>query len=342
MAGFWLGAAGLTVVALAFLLLPLWREEQRSGKRSLSGPLAAIAIAPIAVGLYLYVSTFDSEVAPSASQEERALLEQLAGRLSADPNDVDGWVLLGRSYIQLGDYGQARLALEEAWKRTANPDDVLKLAYARTLLFTEEGASLALGGDLVEQVLERAPNNSEALLWGGFVAMDRGQPSLAVERFSTLLASNPPPEIAEMLRSQILSLGGGPAAATAPRAATATPAAAGDGPTITVDVAVADAIDLSVFGPNARLFVLARASDMPAPVAALPVALSALPGRFTLSDANAMIPGRVLSNYPEVTVVARISNSGDAIENSGDAYAEAQVEVGTEEVLSLVIDRIVP
>ena len=168
MTGFWAGAAALTLVALAFLLLPLWRERRRSGQSSITGPLVAVAVAPVAVALYVVVSTFDQDLADQVAPDELALLGQLEARLAQDPTDVNGWVLLGRSYIQLGDYERARGALEQAWNRTDEPDDLLKLAYAQTLLFTVEGAALTLAGDLVEEVLATSPDSEAAMRQFGY------------------------------------------------------------------------------------------------------------------------------------------------------------------------------
>lgn len=337
MIGFWLAAGALTLVAVAFLFVPLALERRRSGHTPVTGLVAAIAVIPVSVGLHFVVSTFDPDVPPSAAQQQMAMLDQLAARLSADPSDVNGWVLLGRSYIEIGDFGRARLALEEAWKRTADPDDLLKIAYAQTLLFTEEGAALGLAGDLVEDVLETSPGNGNALLWGGFVAAERDQPALAAERWTALLATNPPPDIAELLRNQIAMLGGAAGAA-----GVAPPAAETSGPVVNVMVSLADSVSLDEFGPNAQLFVIASATDSPAPVAVERHPLSALPGSFALSDADAMIPSRKLSLYDEVTIVARISRSGEPTAQSGDVYDEVTIDPHAGEALNLVIEQVVP
>lgn len=341
MASFWLSASALTLVALAFLLIPLWRERRRSGSRAISGPLTAIAIAPVAVVLYLAVTTFDPDIPSEPRHDDFALLDQLAARLASDPDDVNGWVLLGRSYMELGDYPRALAALEQAWNRTEAPDDNLKMVYAQTLLFTQEGAALGLAGELVEEVLQTAPTNEAALFWGGFVAAERNQPGLAVERWTDLLATNPPSDIVDLVRNQIGRLTGRPAA-QAPEAA-AVPA----GPVIELDVSVADSISLDRFGPNARVFILARGTESRAPLAIKqpPPPLSALPGRFSLSNADAiagMAAGRSLSQFDQVIVVARISATGQAGEQPGDAYAEVTIDPSAGETVSLVIDRVVP
>jgi cytochrome c-type biogenesis protein CcmH len=333
MLGFWLTAGLMALVAVAFLLVPLARERRRSGRAPVAATITAIAVIPVSVGFYLAVPT-DRDMPPSPAQEQVALMDQLAARLSDDPSDVNGWVLLGRSYIELGDFARARLALEEAWKRTAAPDDLLKIAYAQTLLFTEEGAALGLAGDLVEDVLETSPGNGNALLWGGFVAAERNQPSLAAERWTTLLASNPPPEIADLLRNQIALLGGAAAGAQAASDST--------GPVVNLTVSLADSVSLDDFGPTAQLFVIASATDSPAPVAVERHPLSALPGSFSLSDADAMIPTRKLSLYDEVTVIARISRSGQPTAQSGDVYDELTVDPRAGDTISLVIEQVVP
>jgi cytochrome c-type biogenesis protein CcmH len=331
--GFWLVVGAMLLLALAILLLPLSRAATQSGKKPTSASLAAIAVIPVSIGIYLLVTTFDPELADEVRQNEFAMLEQLAQRLSENPDDPDGWVLLGRSYMQLGDYTSARFALNEAWNRIEEPDDSLKLDYAQTMLLTEEGAALSLAGDLIEEVLQASPNNQAALFYGGIVALERNQPSVAGARWTALLATNPPPEIADIIRTQLLSLGAVPSE-TAP--------VAQDGPTIELEVSVADNIPLDRFGDDARVYVIAHGSDMPAPIAVEQHPLSALPGRFSLGDEDTMLAGRSLSQYEEVTVVARISRSGQPTEQSGDAYAEVIASPGNDQPLNLVIDQTVP
>ncbi|HUF72919.1 MAG TPA: hypothetical protein VMR74_08475 [Gammaproteobacteria bacterium] len=331
---FWVIAGALTLLALAILLVPLWRESRRSGNRAVSGPLVAIAVAPAAVALYFAVTTFDADAPLEAVHEDFALLEQLATRLAGDPDDVDGWVLLGRSYLELGDYGRAQAALDEAWKRAEEPDDSLKLVYAQTMLIARDGAALGLAGDLVEEVLANAPRNEAALFWGGIVAAERNQPGVAAERWTTLLATNPPPEIADLIRDQLMALTGRPAAET--------PAAETSGPVIDIEVRVADGVMPESLGPNAFLYLFARAPAGGPPIAAKQLPVSSLPGRFELSDADAMIAGRTLAGNESVTVVARISVTGQPTEQPGDVYGQATVDPASGETVSLVIDRVVP
>ncbi len=66
-----------------------------------------------------------------------------------------------------------------------------------------------------------------------------------------------------------------------------------------------------------------------------------MPGEFTLSAADSMIPGRTIANHAEVTVVARLSASGQPTEQPGDLFAQAVVRPAEGAPVALVIDQVV-
>jgi hypothetical protein len=70
---------------------------------------------------------------------------------------------------------------------------------------------------------------------------------------------------------------------------------------------------------GATLFIYAKQPNAPGPpLAVLRMRAEHWPVTFTLNDANAMVPGRNLSNADDVQIEARISRSGDALPQSGD------------------------
>jgi cytochrome c-type biogenesis protein CcmH len=72
-------------------------------------------------------------------------------------------------------------------------------------------------------------------------------------------------------------------------------------------------------GSGATLFIYAKQPNAPGPpLAVLRVRAEHWPVTFTLNDANAMVPGRNLSNADSVQIEARISKNGDALPQSGD------------------------
>jgi hypothetical protein len=70
---------------------------------------------------------------------------------------------------------------------------------------------------------------------------------------------------------------------------------------------------------GATLFIYAKQPNAPGPpLAVLRMRAEHWPVSFTLNDANAMVPGRNLSNADTVQIEARISRSGEALPQSGD------------------------
>jgi tetratricopeptide (TPR) repeat protein len=72
------------------------------------------------------------------------------------------------------------------------------------------------------------------------------------------------------------------------------------------------------------LFVFAKPVDSPGPPAAvLRVPVTSWPMKFSLDDSLAMMPTRKLSQFKSVTVQARLSRSGQAMQQAGDIQSDA-------------------
>jgi cytochrome c-type biogenesis protein CcmH len=313
-------AALLCALAIGILLWPLLRQRRVTGRWSTLGVAVAFAIVPVAFGVYVYVSNWDPDAQRNASEGQR-LVQELAARLEQSPDDVAGWELLGRSYMALGDYSESVRAFAQAWKRTPQPDDDLKLSYAEAQILNDRASLGGDAGQMVEQVLTNEPSNPKALWYGGLVAFEQGREDDVKARWSRLLAMNPPPEISKTLRTQLAALGAAPESA-----GTASGAPGGErapsGPTVQLDVSLASGLSIQQLPPSAALFILARAPGGGPPLAVIRKPPSAVPGHFTLSDANSMIAGRSLGDFDEITLVARLSKSGQPQEQPGDWYAQ--------------------
>ncbi len=329
-ATFWTVAALLCGVAILILAVPVWRHRKRGGAWSLPGVVASVLIAPLAIALYFYVSNWDAELATRVSQET-ALLDQLAQHLEDNPTDAEGWRLLAASYIQLGRYDAGRAAYQRVWALAREPDDALKLAYAESQILAERASLGGEAGRLVEEVLASRPTDWKALWYGGHVALELGRADEARERWTTLLAMNLPEDLGGAVRAQLAALGGEALASSAPVT----------GPEIKLSVTLSPELSLSELGPTAQLFIIAREAEGTPPIAVIRRPPSALPGEFSLSDANSMIQGRSLSAYPQITVVARLSRSGQPTAQPGDWQAEAIVRPGDPDTVALVIDQVV-
>ena len=173
-ATFWTVAALFCGVAILILVVPIWRHRRQGGRWSIPGIVASVLVAPLAIAMYFFVSNWDAELAQRVSQEN-ALLEQLAQRLEATPNDIEGWRLLAASYMQVGRYDDGRAAYARVWALTPRPDDELKIAYAESQILTDRASLTADAGRLVEEVLASRPNDPKALWYGGHVALELGR-----------------------------------------------------------------------------------------------------------------------------------------------------------------------
>ena len=122
----------------------------------------------------------------------RGMVEGLAARLADQPDDIEGWRMLARSYGVLGETAKAA----EAAKRVAEllPGDAgAQIAYAEALLALEsEKAPLSAAAvDQLKRVVELDGDNPEALFWLGRAAAERGEVEQAAAYWQRVLAQMP-------------------------------------------------------------------------------------------------------------------------------------------------------
>jgi cytochrome c-type biogenesis protein CcmH len=131
------------------------------------------------------------------------MVEGLSALLQDNPNDGQGWAMLGRSLRVLGQPDRAKSAFERALPLL--PDNAqVRLEYA-SLLIEDLPAGSALPPKFVEimkSVLAIDPNVPDALYFVGLSEAQAGRPEKAKELWTTLLNHLPPdsPDIAEIKR----------------------------------------------------------------------------------------------------------------------------------------------
>ena len=346
MAQFWIGAAVLSVAALAFVMVPLWRQRQVNGGWSPLGSVAAALLVPAAVGLYLGIGTWDGQSSPGTANTAlppmTELVESLDARLQEQPDDPAGWYLLGQSYMTLSRYADARRAFREGMVRDPAPGIDMRLAFAEAETLTDPQALLGEAGEIFEEALDIQPDNPTALWYGGLSAAATERPGVARQRWSRLLQLDPPQAMRDVLEQHLNALGGIAAPVQDPPlqlAQTEPPA----GLEISLRITLGEGLEAAgaATSPGAALFIFARAPEGGPPVAVIREAASSIPGEFSLSDANNMLPGRSLADFEALTIVARISASGQPTEQTGDLYGEMHFTAGTESgILDLVINQV--
>ena len=297
-----------------------------SGKWSVAGLTTTAVIVPAAFFLYSITSSWNSsEITPgpntgSSLPPVEKMIVSLAERLKNNSDDVDGWRLLGQSYMALGNYPEARSAFREAWARTPVADDELKLALGEAEVLSNQESLTGEIGSLFEEVLESQPMNPRALWYGGLVALATEREGLARQHWADLLTLNPPEEVARVIREQFAELNN-PALKFAQ-------GSTNDGAVITLNISLDETLSGDSLGPESALFIFARAPEGGPPLAVIRESVTAVPGIFSLSDQNAMIPGRSLADFEVLNIVARLSITGQPIQQPGDLYGELQYERG--------------
>lgn len=269
-----------------------------------------------------------------------AIVEKLAARMRANPEDPEGWKILARSYAALGRFKEASEAYANATARS--PGDAQLFADYADALAMAQGRSLEGEPEkLIARALAVDPRNVKALALAGTVAFNRKDYAKAVEYWERILAVVPPDsEFARGARANIAearSLAGGTLAAQPPAAAApASPAA--DATRVSGTVKLAPALAAKV-EPNDTVFIFARAAEGPKmPLAILRRQASDLPVEFALDDSMAMTPQMKLSSFPLVVIGARVSKSANATPQPGDLEGlSAPIKAGANGV-SVVID----
>lgn len=114
------------------------------------------------------------------------MVESLHQKLQENPDNPDGWLMLGRSYMNLKQYPEAAAAYEQAYQY--RPDSVpAMLGLADTLAMVAGGKVTDKSAALVEKVLAIEPDNATALWMGGLAAQEAGNQKKARDFYRRLL-----------------------------------------------------------------------------------------------------------------------------------------------------------
>lgn len=134
-----------------------------------------------------------AEAVPDAQMIE-GMVEGLAARLEENPDDVEGWQMLARSYTVLGRDDDARLAYEKL--ASLQPENLqAQIDYAAARMNDVLGRQVAIDDETVElltQIYETDPTVPLALLYLGAAAQQRGELSEAETYWKALLGQSEP------------------------------------------------------------------------------------------------------------------------------------------------------
>lgn len=321
----WVLFAVMLLAAALVVAWPLFKAQRR-----LTFSIAAALTIVFAVSALVY-SGIGTPVPPESQAGPEEMVAALHKRLKAQPDDVEGWRMLGRSYLQLQDPSEAVSAFERA-AAIENPPSAGTLADLGEALLIQAGDNRSgRPGEVIEAALALQPGNPKALFYGGIVAIEKGNRALAADRWETLLAQSPPPEVADILRQKTAEWRQEASAVSAKDSAS--------NPVVAVRLSLGQAASEAV-SKEATVFIIARDPAQPTPpIAVARRRVSELPTEVRLGDADAMMPGRLLSAFDKLEIVARVSASGEPAAQAGDWYGEKILTRAGQGVVDVTIEQ---
>ncbi len=323
----------MLLLAAATVVWPVYLYQRR-----FSATIAAILVGIIGLSasLYSHIGTPDTATANLAADSTvDAMVASLDARLQDNPQDLNGWKMLGRSYMQLGNQPKAIAAFEKAvaLEGSSNGETLVSLGEA---VFTDDQTTIdGRAGRLFESGLALAPDNPRALFYAGLAAAQRGDTLVAADRWELLLASSPPPQLEDVLRQRVAEWRGEPIPESL---SPSMPAAA----VVAVDIAIGDSA-AGAIEPAAVVFIIARDPGQPSPPLAVTRRRAGdLPAIVTIGDADAMVPGRLPSAYQQLEIIVRVSASGQPMAQPGDWFGQGMARLADGASIAIVIDQQVP
>jgi len=263
------------------------------------------------------------------------MAQTLAEKLQDKPDNLQGWVMLGRTYRTLENFDAALRAYDSALK--LSDDDDLKLERIEVIAMQRQGQFEGEPWNVIREVLQRDPQHFGALLTAGSASYAEGKFADALKYWEQarkpLDANNPDLAGLESAIATVRERLGMPPAKAAPAAAS--------GLNVTGQVNLSASLK-SKASPNDVVFIYATpANGDRMPLAIFKTTVSQLPFNFTLDDSTAMAPDRKLSAAGEVMVKVRVTKSGNAMPQSGDLSGSlGPVKVGSKGLKLEIKDQV--
>lgn len=140
------------------------------------------------------------------AQDIEGMVERLAERMRNNPDDLQGWLMLGRSYKMMRRFDEAVAAYAKA-ESVIEKDPELLASYAETLALASGKGFAGKPASLIEKALKLDPKHAHSLFLGGAAAMESGDRKTAIARWEALLPQvEAGSELDQMLRGGLEQL----------------------------------------------------------------------------------------------------------------------------------------
>jgi cytochrome c-type biogenesis protein CcmH len=375
---FWIISISLLAIAAAIISWPLFAG---SAKERVIG-VSLLLIMPLA-GLFMYqnIGTPEAINIPTVKPQQAAqtqdphsgnqpdmdvMVAQLQQRMNENPDDPEGWLILGRSLKTMERYAEAATALANA-NRLAPGTPLIMIELAEASLFASGQPQISpQAQQLIEEAIAIDPQQQKGLWLLGMAAAQKGDEARAIAMWQRLLGLLDPASGAAQTVNQQIEMAQAKLGEAAPAVAAAEVAEMGDAtPAIAAaEVAVVEdaaaKVAVAEFGipvtitiseelagvvpGNAALFVFIHPTGaVGMPLAVKRVAPRGFPMSLHFTDADLLRPGMSLKDFEQLDISARISIAGIANAAPGDIQANL-VTLDTNAVakIALTLDQRVP
>jgi cytochrome c-type biogenesis protein CcmH len=241
------------------------------------------------------------------------MVEIVQKRLAENPEDAQGWFVLGKTMMAQQKFGEAITAFNRTLELVGDEPGVI-FSLADAIAMQNGGNMQGEPEQLLDRGLKIAPNHPTGLWLAGLAAEQRQDYATAHASWTLLLSlieDDPASklEVSELIKALEQRDPGLAGSAIAVRS-------------LTLKVELNNSLQ-DLVEPGDAVFVYAKAAKgPPMPLAVKRLAVSELPAEVTLSDTDAMMPEMKLSAFDVVIVGARISKSGNPVAQPGDLFVE--------------------
>lgn len=316
--------------------------------------VSLVLVIPVAAILTYMALGKPSAIVPQVDEHAitvkkiQSMVTNLAARLETHPEDLKGWVMLGRAYKAMDRIPESIRAFERAG--AALDEDPQNLVdFAEALARDDKENFQKRGAPLIARALKLNPDHIPALVFAGSAAFERGDFRVASGHWNKVLASLPPGSEEAMAITEAISRADAASGQKSSASKSASKSADKSSPTNSAaSVGVSGVVSLAPAlvtraEPEDTVFIFARAAEGPrAPLAVIKTRVRELPLKFSLDDSQAMSPELRISKFAKIRVEARISKSGNASPQSGDLQGASEIVANGARELRIVIDKAVP
>jgi len=186
----------ITAAALAFVVWPLWLRSQPRGRLLLVAATIVLFLG-IGGGTYLILGRPALAVRSLEGANTRdlnGLIALLVKRVHAAPDDLRGWVFLGKAYLSAGDGEDSAKAFARAValaEKAKRPDPNLYSAYGEALAHTTGTVPPEAQAAFVK-TLALNPKDQAARYYLGMAFVAHGENAKAIAMWRSLVADAPP------------------------------------------------------------------------------------------------------------------------------------------------------